>query len=49
VLGSLAKDDNYAKGRTVIRYQINARLLRGLVLAAATPPAAPARPKEVAP
>ncbi len=48
VLGSLTKDDSYARGRTVIQYQINARLLRGLVLAAATPPAASAGPKEVA-
>jgi Tfp pilus assembly protein PilN len=49
VLGSLTKDDNYAKGHTVIRYQVNARLSRGLVLAAATSPAAFAQPKEVAP
>jgi Tfp pilus assembly protein PilN len=48
VLGSLAKDDSYARGRTVIRYQINARLLRGLVLAAATAPGGPAGPKDVA-
>jgi Tfp pilus assembly protein PilN len=31
VLGSLAKDDTYAPGRTVIRYQIKAKLLRGLL------------------
>jgi Tfp pilus assembly PilM family ATPase len=31
VLGSLAKDDTYAPGRVVIRHQINARLLRGLL------------------
>ncbi|UCC67368.1 MAG: pilus assembly protein PilM [Armatimonadota bacterium] len=38
VLGSLTKDDVYARGRVVIRYQINARLLRGLL-----PPARSAR------
>jgi len=53
VLGSLTSDINYARGRTVIRYQINAGLIRGPVVppsaqAALTPPA-PAQPKEVAP
>lgn len=51
VLGSLTKDDVYSPGRTVIRYQINATLIRGLV--AAPPPArsapAPAQPKEATP
>ncbi len=31
VLGSLSKDDTYAPGRNVIRYQIKAKLLRGLL------------------
>jgi Tfp pilus assembly protein PilN len=33
VLGSLTKDDQYAPGRTVIRFQLTAALRRGLVLA----------------
>ncbi len=40
VLGSLTKDDTYAPGRAVIRYQINARLLRGLAPASQTSPVA---------
>jgi len=32
VLGSLTKDDQYAPGRTVIRFQINAALRRGQML-----------------
>ena len=52
VLGSLTKDDNYARGRTVIRYQVNAQLLRGMILPpspqAAAPPAT-AQSKEVTP
>jgi Tfp pilus assembly PilM family ATPase/Tfp pilus assembly protein PilN len=31
VLGSLSKDDTYRPARVVIRYQINARLLRGML------------------
>jgi len=31
VLGSLSKDDSYRPGAVVIRYQINAKLLRGLL------------------
>ena len=51
VLGSLTADDNYARGRSVIRYQIKARLLRGLILpmaAQAAAPVAPAQPEEAA-
>jgi Tfp pilus assembly PilM family ATPase/Tfp pilus assembly protein PilN len=39
VLGSLNKDDSYAPGGVVIRYQINARLLRGLLPPGARMPA----------
>jgi len=49
-LSSLSKDEVYAPGRAVIRYQINARLLRGLLpepLPAAAP-AAPAATEEAA-
>ncbi len=42
VLGSLSSDDTYAPGREVIRYQLNARLLRGLL--GPPPTAAPAVP-----
>lgn len=45
VLGSLTKDDTYAPGRAVIRYQINARLLRGLL----PPPKSPAEASETQP
>lgn len=44
VLGSLKKDDMYVRGGTVIRYQINASLLRGL-LAPSQPPAASPEPE----
>lgn len=49
-LSSLSKDEVYAPGQAVIRYQINARLLRGLLpepLPAAAP-AAPAATEEAA-
>ena len=53
VLGSLAKDDTYAPGSTVIRYQINARLLRGLLPPTPSPaeatPEPPAEPPEEEP
>ncbi len=39
VLGSFTKDDTYAPGSNVYRYQVNARLLRGLL-----PPARVAEP-----
>ena len=48
VLGSLSKDDNYSPGRVVIRYQINAVLLRG-TLPPAGAGASPAQPKEPTP
>jgi Tfp pilus assembly PilM family ATPase/Tfp pilus assembly protein PilN len=50
VLGSLTKDELYAPGRVVIRYQINAQLLRGMLplppSSPSTAAASPARPKE---
>lgn len=48
VLGSLTKDNVYAPARVVIRYQITAQLLRGMlpVPAPSSAPAPPARPKE---
>ncbi len=53
VLGSLAKDDTYAPASTVIRYQINARLLRGLLPPTPAPaeatPEPPAEPPEEEP
>jgi len=49
VLGSLTKDDTYAPGRTVIRYQLNAMLLRGLAPAPGAPAIAPAAQKPVLP
>lgn len=53
VLGSLTSDPSYVHGRTVIRFQINAGLMRGLVVpptarVAPTTPA-PAPSQEVAP
>jgi Tfp pilus assembly protein PilN len=51
-LGSLTKDDTYAAGSLVIRYQVNAQLLRGMqppmdVLATSAPAGQPGAQKEV--
>jgi Tfp pilus assembly PilM family ATPase/Tfp pilus assembly protein PilN len=51
-LGSLTKDDTYAAGSLVIRYQVNAQLLRGIqppmdVLATSAPAGQPGAQKEV--
>jgi len=48
VLGTLKKDDMYARGGTVIRYQINASLLRGLRSRSETPAASPESEEEEA-
>jgi len=47
VLGALTKDDVYAPGRTVIRYQINADLLRGALSGYPAPAVASVQLQEV--
>jgi Tfp pilus assembly PilM family ATPase/Tfp pilus assembly protein PilN len=46
VLGSLNKDETYAPGRPVIRYQINAKLYRGMLSAPPAPAAISTAPSE---